>query len=113
VDTLADELGIPLIPYFKGGMNWYVWWTRNAGETTDSGGTPGWQICPGLALRLDQFDKMSARTFDNEIGVNHSFIFFELLIANVNGFGSGDNMYLSPENLWSYATWQAGLGIEF
>jgi hypothetical protein len=113
VDSLADLLGIPLIPYFKAGVNWYVWWTRTSGTTDGSGGTPGWQINPGLALRLDQFDKMSARTFDNEVGVNHSFIFFELLIANVDGFGGSDNLYLSPLNIGRYATWQAGLGVEF
>lgn len=113
IDTLADLAGIPLIPYFKGGVNWFVWWSRNAGKTTDSGATPGWQITPGLALRLDPFDKISARTFDNEVGVNHSFVFFEVMIAVVEGFGSGDNMYLSPKNMWGRATWQAGLGIEF
>jgi hypothetical protein len=56
---------------------------------------------------------MSARTFDNEVGVNHSFIFFEMMFAVVEGFGGGDNMYLSPDNLWGKATWQAGLGVEF
>ncbi len=113
IDVLADELGIPLIPYFKGGVNWYVWWILGAGKTQESGGTPGWQINPGLALRLDQFDKMAARTFDNEVGVNHSFIFFELDYAVVEGFGSGDNMYLSPQNLPGKATWEAGIGVEF
>jgi hypothetical protein len=113
IDVLADELGVPIIPYFKGGVNWYFWWILGAGATQETGGTPGWQINPGVALRLDQFDKMSARTFDNEVGVNHSFLFFEFDFAVVEGFGNGDNMYLSPQNLPGKGTWQAGIGVEF
>jgi len=113
VDAIADELGVPLIFYFKGGLSWYLWWILGAGETQESGGTLGWQIRPGIALRLDSFDKMSARTFDNETGVNHSFIFFEFVYAMVEGLGQKDHMYLSPMNLGSHGTFMAGLGIEF
>jgi len=113
VDVLADQLGVPLVPYFKGGLNWYLWWILGAGETQESGGTPGWQIQPGLALRLDGFDKMSARTFDNETGVNHSFIFFEFTYAVVEGLGKTDHMHLSPMDLVPHGTFLAGLGIEF
>ena len=113
VDVLADELGVPLVPYFKGGINWYLWWILGAGETQEKGGTPGWQLSPGIALRLDGFDKMSARTFDNETGVNHSFIFFEFTYAVVEGLGGKDHMYLSPMDLVPHGTFLAGLGIEF
>jgi len=113
VDVLADQLGVPIIAYFKGGMNWYLWWILGAGETQESGGTLGWEIRPGIAFRLDGFDRMSARTFDNESGVNHSFIFFEYVFAIVEGLGQTDHMFLSPMNLGSHGTWQAGLGIEF
>jgi hypothetical protein len=113
IDALADELGVPLVPYFKGGLNWYLWWILGAGETREKGGTPGWQIQPGLALRLDGFDEMSARTFDNETGVNHSFIFFEYVYAVVEGLGQDAHMYLSPMNLGAHGTFLAGLGIEF
>jgi hypothetical protein len=113
IDALADELGVPLIPYFKGGINWYLWWILGAGQTQEKGGTLGWQIQPGLALRLDGFDKMSARTFDNETGVNHSFIFFEFTYAVVEGLGQANHMYLSPMDLVPHGTFLAGLGIEF
>jgi hypothetical protein len=113
VDALADELGVPLCFYVKGGLNWYLWWILGAGETQEKGGTPGWQISPGIALRLDGFDKMSARTFDNETGVNHSFIFFEYTYAMVEGLGQTNHMYLSPTDLGSHGTFLAGLGIEF
>ncbi len=112
VDVFADHLRVPLVPYFKGGFNWYLWWVLGAGETIESGGTMGWQLNPGLAFRLDSFDPMSARTFDNEAGVNHSYIFFEFLIAGVEGFGRDGYMYLSPNNMGS-STFQIGLGVEF
>lgn len=112
VDVFADYLRVPLVPYFKAGINWYLWWVLGAGETIESGGTMGWQLNPGIAFRLDSFDPMSARTFDNESGFNHSFIFFELLVAGVEGFGRDGYMYLSPNN-WGSSTFQIGLGLEF
>lgn len=124
VEVLDSELGIPLVPYFKGGLNWYLWWILGGGEVAKyvdegdrshrgSGGTPGWQISPGLAFRLDSFDRMSARTFDNELGVNHSSIFFEYTYAVVEGLFGGDHMYLSPKNMGRNGTWMIGLCLEF
>ena len=113
VDALADHLGIPIVPYFKGGLCWYLWWVLGGGSVASAGGedavggTPGWQINPGIMLRLDQFDTMSARTFDNEIGVNHSYIFAELLWATVEGFGRDDFLYLSD------TTFMIGIALEF
>jgi len=114
IDAIADFLSVPVVPYFKIGLNWYLWWVLGAGETIESGGTMGWQMNPGLAIRLDGFDQMSARTFDNEAGINHSFIFFELLWARVEGLGRGDDyMHLSPVNWGKAGAFQIGLGLEF
>ena len=113
VDALASELSVPLVPYFKGGLNWYVWWVLGGGDTEGSGGTPGWQISPGLAIQLDGFDKMSSRTFDNELGVNHSYLFFEYNYAVVEGLFGNDNMYLSPDNLGKHGTFLIGVALEF
>jgi len=113
VDVLASELRVPLVPYFKGGFNWYLWWILGGGSKKGSGGTPGWQISPGLAFQLDGFDQMSARTFDNELGVNHSYIFFEYTYAVVEGLFGNDNMYLSPDNMGKHGTWSIGLALEF
>jgi hypothetical protein len=126
VDALADYLNIPLVPYAKIGFNWYLWWILGGGDTatatwTDENGTHseeghgatiGWQVSPGLALRLDSFDKKSARTFDNEIGVNHSYIFVEMLWAFVDKFGNDDYMNLST-NTFANGTIMAGLALEF
>lgn len=114
-DLLADKAHIPLVPYIKGGPCWYLWWMETAGETGDSkGGTLGVQFITGLMFRLDPLDRMSARTFDNEMGVNHSYLFFELMWANVEGV-SDDNLHLSPTNLSKLgpATFMIGLALEF
>ncbi len=123
VDALADMVNIPLVPYFKIGINWYLWWILGGGDTAEytgedgrtekgRGGTLGWQVSPGLALRLDSFDKKSARTFDNEIGVNHSYLFVEMLWAFVDRFGNSDYMNLSSDT-FANATIMAGLALEF
>jgi hypothetical protein len=119
VDALADYVRIPLVPYFKIGFNWYLWWILGGGDTAVSddgekgrGGTIGWQVSPGLAIRLDQFEPKTARTFDNEIGVNHSYIFIEGLWAFVNRFGNDDYMNLSTAT-FSRGTIMIGLALEF
>ena len=127
IDALADFVNVPLVPYFKIGFNWYLWWILGGGDTasytwtddngtehTESGrgGTMGWQLSPGLALRLDGFDKKSARTFDNEIGVNHSYLFVEFLWAFVNHFGNDDHMNLSTDTFGG-GTVLGGLALEF
>jgi len=114
IDVLARELNVPLVPFFKGGLNWYLWWVLDGGgDTAASGGTMGWQINPGLALELDSLDRISARTFDNEVGVNHSYIFFEYVYAQVEGYGRDGYMYLSPTNMGDNGTFMIGLAVEF
>ena len=125
IDALADLVGVPLVPYLKMGLAWYLWWTLHAGKIGEFdnpdpegenekavGGTLGWQFNFGLAFRLDWLDEMSARTFDNEVGVNHSYLFFEFLVARIEGFGRNEYMWLSPKN-FGHATFQAGLCLEF
>lgn len=112
-DWLAEEVGVPLVPYVKGGVAVYWWWVLNAGGVagTDDdpawGWTPGAFFAPGIMLRLDFFEPGAARSFDAGFGVNHSYLFFEGLLAWMDGFGSGEVMILSD------MTWVAGLALEF
>ncbi|MDJ0766201.1 MAG: MXAN_2562 family outer membrane beta-barrel protein [Myxococcota bacterium] len=123
VDILADALGVPLVPFAKAGLNWYLWWVHDGGKVPTlqgpngqqekgAGGTIGWQFSTGLMFRLDDFDQMSARTFDNEAGVNHSYLFAEVLWAVVDRFGNDDFMNLSTDTAGS-ATFLFGLALEF
>ncbi len=112
IDGLANHTVIPIVPYFKAGLNWYLWVTVNGGKKTGSGGTLGYQFAPGIMIRLDNLDKRTARTFDNEVGVNHSYIFAEMLFATVDGFGRDGYMHLSTNN-FANATMLFGIAIEF
>jgi len=113
IDWFARDPGIPLVPYFKIGLDYYVWWILDAGDVADfngregSGGTFGWHVAGGMMIQLDPIDHYAARTFDNEVGVNNSYIFFEYYYADISQFGAGDAMYLGDD------AWVAGIALEF
>ena len=113
VDVLSEKLGVPFVPYFKTGPAWYLWWTKTGGNRDNSGGTLGWQMNPGVAFLLDWIDETTARTFDNEVGVNNSYLFIELMYAKIDGFGDSGKLNLTPNNIGDNATWFAGLCLEF
>jgi len=120
-DVLALRYRIPLVPYFKGGVGWYLWWITNGsgslssglqklpnGDTDNAiGATWGLVMHPGLALLLDILDPAAARVMDSEMGINHSYLFVEMHYAWITGFGSSTKMTLSD------LTWNAGLAFEF
>jgi hypothetical protein len=92
-DLLADRLSIPLVPYVKFGLNYTLWWMRrgdgsvstNADGQKGRGGNLGWQLNAGLALRLDPLDPGAAQTLDSDFGVNHTYLFAELLHVEMSG----------------------------
>ncbi|MBN2804841.1 MAG: hypothetical protein JXR91_17225 [Deltaproteobacteria bacterium] len=113
VDVLKDKLGVPFSPYFKAGLDWDIWWTKTSGTTDNQGGTPGFRMVPGIALSLNWIDLTTSRTFDNEVGVNNSALFFEYIYERVDGFGDSGKLDLSPSNIKAHGTWMAGLLLEF
>jgi hypothetical protein len=112
-DIFADRWRVPLVPFIKVGFTYAVWWTTNANGISESGsdrgygGTAGLRLGGGLMLRLDWIEPTTARTFDNEFGVNHSYIFFEYYWAWLDGFGSETRMNVGDN------TWALGLALEF
>ncbi len=112
-DYLNFMWGVPFVPYFKFGFTYALWWaTGEDGVSSNDGdravgGTAGLRIGGGLMLCLDWLEPRAARTFDNEVGVNNSYLFFEYYWAYLDGFGNNDRMNLSD------ATWAAGLAFEF
>jgi hypothetical protein len=93
-DWLAIRYGIPLVPYVKLGFELAHWWVMKGGGTevaTDGTTGAGWTYgvvgAGGLAFQLDILDQRLARDFDNGLGVNHTYIFGEFNIAEVNNFG--------------------------
>jgi len=113
VDALMRYTVVPLVPYVKGGLSYYVWWTKSESGVSEidgekgRGGTWGWNLQTGLMICLDPLDPRAARTIDNEVGVNNSYIFAEFFLTRIDNFGTGGCLNLSD------MTWLIGLALEF
>jgi hypothetical protein len=115
-DVPAVRWNVPLVPYFKLGLAYDFWWfTNGAGEVPHLGGgkdvgrgaTAGYTVAGGLSLLLDWLDQGSAVTADSELGLNHTYLFFEVFHSGVNGLGSSDKLHVGD------STWSMGLAFEF
>lgn len=104
LDVLSRRLSIPFNFAGKLGYRWMHWTTSAGGRTDASGWSAGLWWAVQVALDLDVFEPGQARMLDEEWGINHSFLFFELY-----GFhpGSGDL------EVGTDLGWFAGLGFIF
>ncbi len=113
VDALVNLANIPLAPFGKVGVDRWMWWVgdgdgrANERGSTGSGWTTGWHAAGGLMLLLDFFEPSAARKLDQESGINSSYLFGEILLAQIDGFGDGESLILSD------VTWNLGLCLEF
>jgi hypothetical protein len=113
VDALPRFTKVPLVPFVKAGISYYIWWVENGRGigryegTTGYGGTWGWNFSAGLMLLLDFFEPSAARTFDQEAGVNNSYLYADFFMARIDNFGDRNKLNLSDY------TWTVGLAIEF
>jgi hypothetical protein len=120
---LDDEFGIPLVPYARGGLAYYVWWVtapsgdfaqacRGGGDdpscpkTTAAGASLGVVGSVGVALRAERIDAAAARSM-RESGIEHAGFYAELSVAKVDGFGSDKKLSVGDR------TWFAGINFEF
>ncbi|MBL8956299.1 MAG: hypothetical protein JNK82_36335 [Myxococcaceae bacterium] len=93
-DYAAIKWGVPLVPYVKAGFQLVHWWATKGAQTEVAGGGAGagWSYgivgTGGLAFQLDVLDRRLARDFDTGMGVNHTYLFAEFNIAEVNNFGA-------------------------
>jgi hypothetical protein len=112
-DVLDRELHVPLVPYAKLGFGWALWRASNALGTSSADGrlgegtTLGIQAALGLAFDLNVLDMAAARGFDNSMGVNHTYAFFEAFWADLNGLGQAHAL---PVGAY---TWSAGVALSF
>jgi len=104
-DWAAHKYNVPLVPYVKAGFDYYIWWITNAvGNVSKSrdgsvaqGGTFGGHTTFGLAFLLDFLAPSMAITFDNNMGVNNTYLFMEYVLSFVNDFGSSSSFDLSSK----------------
>lgn len=116
-DVIDRELHVPLVPYVKGGIGWALWRasdsagtstaTRDGQTVVGEGKTFGTQFALGLAFDLNVLDLAAARQFDNSVGVNHTYAFFEGFWANLDGLAQSHAMYVGAY------TWAAGVALSF
>jgi len=110
-DWLAVRYGIPLVLALKGGLGYTVWWIRDGVDDIASyegedgsrregyGGTFGVHWGVSLHLLLDFFEPHTAKVFDNEMGVNNSYLFVEYTGDWANDFGSDKSFDLSQDGV--------------
>jgi hypothetical protein len=110
-DWLAERYRfVPFSFYGRAAFERYNWWvTDGDGEWSEKGGTNGWSVTGGVALLLDAIDPGRARELDNETGVNHTYLFFDVTHAQVDDFGSSKSWDLSTDGV----SLQGGLMLVF
>jgi hypothetical protein len=109
-DQLYERAYIPLVPYLRGTLERYNWWVTKEANWTEHGGTNGWSATAGMALILDFLDPGAARDLDNDSGVNHTALYFDVTRSKVDDFGSKKSWDLSEKNK---LFWSGGLLLVF
>jgi hypothetical protein len=119
---LHDLYGIPVVPYARGGLAYYLWWMRSpngeiaelascAGKLESTkckgrGGSLGLVGSVGLAVRAEGIDKDAALSM-RESGIYHTGFFIEGSLGWVDGFGNEKRLALGD------VTWFGGFNFEF
>ncbi len=124
---LDDRWGVPLVPYGKIGLSYYLWWidapsgdlarVPKSPDCTDLeagcasnralGASIGWQVALGLAIRAERIDHQAELNLRNEMGIEHAGFFAELMYAKVDHFGASDRLRVGD------LTWFGGITFEF
>jgi hypothetical protein len=107
VDVLARQLDVPLVLSGKIGLDVGYSQAGSGGMTRLEGWSLGLRWAAQVALELDFLEPRAARRLDDEWGINHSEIFFELF-GSTMGQWAGDQMPVGTSLAWT-----AGLGITF
>ena len=100
VDVLARELNIPLVFAGKLGLDMVFSSIENGSTTEAEGRSFGFHWGAQVALELDFINPRRARNLDDEWGINHSYLLFELFGSTADFGGSS-------------LAWTGGLGLTF
>lgn len=107
IDGLARHASFPLIFTPKIGLDFGYFQAGTSGVTQAEGWSVGLDWGAQVALELDFLDRRSARRLDEEWGLNHSEIFFELFGSTMGSFSD------RQLPLGTSLAWAAGLGFTF
>lgn len=113
LEYLDEKLGVPLLPYIRGGIAYYVWWVTNGvgdvsrvGSDKGLGGKFGLTGTLGLALLLDSLEPRAAHRLEATTGISGTSLYGEVQASKVDSF-SADGFDLSD------LTWNLGVYLEF
>jgi hypothetical protein len=122
---LDDRFGVPIIPYGKASLAYYIWWisapdgvaevpdddcpdlTQDCDGNKARGASLGIQLTLGLSIRAERIDKQSARSMRSEMGIHHAGFYAEVQYGKVDGFGSDKKLAVGD------FTWFGGINFEF
>lgn len=116
IDAPARGLGVPLVPYGKAGLGLGLWSASNESGVSERDGVYGrgrsWgsHLALGGMFLLDVIDPSSALTFDEEMGVNNSYVYFEWVWSDLGG------KYVEtskPQMQVGTSSWVTGVAFEF
>jgi hypothetical protein len=107
VDVLARELNFPLIVSGKLGPDVGYYQTGVTGRLDAEGWSVGLRWAVQLGLELDFLEQRAANRLDQEWGINHSVVFFELYGSTMGQMG-GNMLPLGTD-----LAWFAGLQVTF
>lgn len=105
-DTLARELDVPIVITPKIGLDVPHWLTSSNDVTEAEGWSVGARFAGKVSLELDFLEPRAARQLDEEWGINHSELLFELYYSMAGEPAGG----MLPVNGWG---WTAGIGFTF
>ena len=91
---LRPVYDFPLYPYIAGGFDYYTWWVRDGGKTTENGGTFGLHGTVGLMFSLNWLDPSSSKKM-RENGVVNTFLFLGYKFEKINDFWKEKSFDLS------------------
>ena len=116
VDVLSRQLNIPLVPYAKAGLGLGLWSaSTDAGVSTHDGVNGrgrswGSHLALGGMFHLDFLEPGASLTFDDELGVNNTYLYFEYLWSDL---GSSTLIENKSQMHVGTKSWVAGLAFEF
>ena len=116
IDSLTRSFGVPLVPYGKAGLGLGLWSVSTEQGTVTRDGVQGrgrsWgtHLALGGMLHLDFLEKDTALAFDDELGVNNTYLFLEWMWSDL---GSSSFIESKPQMRVGTSGWVAGLALEF
>lgn len=111
-DELMRRTGVPIVPYGKLGLGLGLWYSKSGAGGAVHEGVAGEGLSWGMhfalggMLALNWLDRRAAAQLDETTGVNHTYLFGEWMLANLDGFGSDSAMHVGT------STWVLGLALD-